>query len=1066
MTNFFIYSITASRYPAADKDSREGQLDKWTKYPILLAVDEEGRLAHIVPNGYTPYVLFKSEASLEELEEAAQFMDIVYYKNRGGLRVEECHMTPVVGFTNNRSDKMYKLFYDRLNIRSKLVKRLREEGIGATKHDLDELVKRLSWMRDKLATKFGKNVTPAVYPVVPHHTRIRDTTLFLHVSGLKLGEWVSVPQETVVHMPPAFATVHWLVYTHVCNITALDQSDPSLPAVPPLTLTFVRVFGHSSTTTSTSVYAADANIDGDHIENITLASHRLDRPPENVGDLNMTTISYNSYTVMDETTGRPDSAMSEKSMLNALRRYMERESPAILVQWGDDCNDILYIHRRSAKYPVHDGNPKWSRPMDVGLSTIRSAFVREQRMEDPDRLLDITHFGRERCDLLCILQKFMVSPPLDGYTIPDVHAHPKMIRDTSACPLPDDTVTGPRSPLSDIQRRAEQEMRVMVSVARDNTFVTNQMSISALCDLELNRVVERGQQARSFQCFVRRYHQEHLYINEDTLDKQYLIVRRPRSKSSYPDPPWIENPTPEEFARRCIRGKPYPASHYEAKDEKVDEKEEQVERPTKRRRVTLMDMLKGSSIKTSVPKNKPKTKTAPGQQGKTKKAFSGGFVIPPVPGVYTQPAQAVCTLDFASLYPSIVVGSVICYMRVVYDRRWLDDPRATKEYIPLDNDTCCVMITHYDSVPIRSVTNHIIKDIMMLRAKFKKLMKAATGFKRKSLNAVQLSAKVVQNASSFGFLGSTTSGLTCLALAASICAIGQWQNKVARHQAMLYGCKCVYGDTDSIMVQFPVDTTKFTTRDEILRDVRRQAIELAAHTTKLYKHPNELEFESIKSPMIMTRKKKTYAALEHDDSPDSWIKKKPKELIKGMTITKRDKCAFVREFGQPLVVRELLVEKHDVERAVRCARKHLATFNDRPQTAEEVGRYTITCKLGAEYADPKTAKACVLADMIADHTGIRPRPGRRLAFVVVKNNKAKKLVDQVMPVCVYLSKPGAYRLCAAYYFNKQFLLAVKQATDMHPDVYAAIVKETKAHLTRILHKQCGQRTLMCRLSPK
>ena len=54
-----------------------------------------------------------------------------------------------------------------------------------------------------------------------------------------------------------------------------------------------------------------------------------------------------------------------------------------------------------------------------------------------------------------------------------------------------------------------------------------------------------------------------------------------------------------------------------------------------------------------------------GSESKTGKGFQGAFVLDPKPGFYLEP---IATLDFASLYPSIMIRHNLCYTTIIYDR--------------------------------------------------------------------------------------------------------------------------------------------------------------------------------------------------------------------------------------------------------------------------------------------------------------------------------------------------------------------------------------------------------------
>ena len=56
----------------------------------------------------------------------------------------------------------------------------------------------------------------------------------------------------------------------------------------------------------------------------------------------------------------------------------------------------------------------------------------------------------------------------------------------------------------------------------------------------------------------------------------------------------------------------------------------------------------------------------------TEGGFEGAFVLDPIPDYYTLP---IATLDFASLYPSIMMAHNLCYTTLIRDRRVLKQLR-------------------------------------------------------------------------------------------------------------------------------------------------------------------------------------------------------------------------------------------------------------------------------------------------------------------------------------------------------------------------------------------------------
>jgi len=116
-------------------------------------------------------------------------------------------------------------------------------------------------------------------------------------------------------------------------------------------------------------------------------------------------------------------------------------------------------------------------------------------------------------------------------------------------------------------------------------------------------------------------------------------------------------------------------------------------------------------------------------------------------------------------------------MRVVYDPKWLNDPKCELQYIPLNDEECAVFVYKYNGKVVQTILPAIMKMIMESRAAIKRKMKVEKDpFVKATLDCMQLTEKI-RNNGAYGFLGSNTSGMQCNALAAMICMLGAWQNR-------------------------------------------------------------------------------------------------------------------------------------------------------------------------------------------------------------------------------------------------------------------------------------------------
>jgi len=168
--------------------------------------------------------------------------------------------------------------------------------------------------------------------------------------------------------------------------------------------------------------------------------------------------------------------------------------------------------------------------------------------------------------------------------------------------------------------------------------------------------------------------------------------------------------------------------------------------------------------------------------------FQGATVLEAKTGYYTRP---VAGLDFASLYPSIMIAHNMCYSTVVLDQKFNNLPNF--EYSTIDcNENLSVSFVQNQP----GVLSGILQSLWKNRKVTKKEMNAATDpFVKTVLNAKQLAIKVSMN-SIYGFTGATVGALPCLEISQSVTGCGrqmiqQTQDYAKNH----FQCEIVYGDS-------------------------------------------------------------------------------------------------------------------------------------------------------------------------------------------------------------------------------------------------------------------------------
>ena len=170
--------------------------------------------------------------------------------------------------------------------------------------------------------------------------------------------------------------------------------------------------------------------------------------------------------------------------------------------------------------------------------------------------------------------------------------------------------------------------------------------------------------------------------------------------------------------------------------------------------------------------------------------FQGATVLEAKVGYYNRP---VAGLDFASLYPSIMIAHNMCYSTIVLDSKYNNLPGVEYSTIDCGNG---LSFTFVQNQP--GVLSGILQTLWKSRKVTKKEMNASTElFVKTVLNAKQLAIKVSMN-SIYGFTGAVVGVLPCLGISQSVTGCGremiqQTQDYAKNH----FACEIVYGDSVS-----------------------------------------------------------------------------------------------------------------------------------------------------------------------------------------------------------------------------------------------------------------------------
>ncbi|KAF7794322.1 hypothetical protein EIP86_005456 [Pleurotus ostreatoroseus] len=349
--------------------------------------------------------------------------------------------------------------------------------------------------------------------------------------------------------------------------------------------------------------------------------------------------------------------------------------------------------------------------------------------------------------------------------------------------------------------------------------------------------------------------------------------------------------------------------------------------------------------------------------------YEGATVIEPKKGFYAVP---IATLDFSSLYPSIMMAHNLCYTTLL-DKNVIDRLQLQKDvdYIQTPNNDFFVK-----SHKRKGLLPTILEDLITARKRAKADLKKETDpFKRAVLDGRQLALKISAN-SVYGFTGATIGKLPCLAISSSTTAYGRQMIEKTKQEVEAEYCtanghqhdaEVIYGDTDSVMIKFgPTD----------LPTVMAMGSQAADFVTAKFIKPIKLEFEKVYFPYLLISKKR-YAGLY-------WTKteKYDKMDTKGIETVRRDNCRLVSTVISTCL-HKLLIDR-DVKGAEDYAKQIIA---DLLQNKIDMSQLVITKALAKADYSAKQAHVELAERMKQRDAGSAPALGDRVAYVIIKGVK-------------------------------------------------------------------------------
>lgn len=388
--------------------------------------------------------------------------------------------------------------------------------------------------------------------------------------------------------------------------------------------------------------------------------------------------------------------------------------------------------------------------------------------------------------------------------------------------------------------------------------------------------------------------------------------------------------------------------------------------------------------------------------------YEGAIVVEPTKGFHDVP---VATLDFASLYPSIMMSHNLCYSTVIfpefarlYHMQLLRDYWQRQRYLFADDaitpvDSSGNPFFVYDKVYRGNMPSTML-ELKMERKRFKALLKIETDLYRECVHlglkvapdgrplsilkrnigwysCMEQQIKLVMN-SGYGFVGlSRVRGQLAMPMVAeTVTLYGQHAIQTARltvermineDHGYTFRMRVIYGDTDSVFIR-PYGPGSEHITVQFMMQLGKY---LARTVTTVFEGKLELEFEKVYYPLLL-KGKKNYIGVKWEPDGSRKLDRK------GVRSKRRDSNNMQRKVTR-IIEREAIDRRRvplcisKIRRLVRRVRRGLVPLHDMSFTG------SFTKSLSQYNPQPNAAYVAAQKEML--RTGRVTQPGERLRYV-------------------------------------------------------------------------------------
>ena len=674
-----------------------------------------------------------------------------------------------------------------------------------------------------------------------------------------------------------------------------------------------------------------------------------------------------------------ESYETEQEVLMAWQKLIQRVDPDILYSYNGDCFDCYYLNERAKKLGIAEEFLQLSRLIE------KPAFIKHETFSSG--AYGTTHYnrmimyGRINFDVLILVKR---EKKLASYKLDDVAF--EILKQNKHDVTPDQLFTyfcaGNPDQLRIIAEYCIQDTLLPQRIVDKLDILTNQIEMSNITYVPLRYLLERGQQIKVFSQIVRKTmpagflipHFQQKYWNAFTIYRKGDIVSyRPRSGSKTEDQPLRGCGQSPSYALADSKGIGVIGDTGDDGDQYMAIEESKDSPPIqKHEKSGTMKINKACWIVYKEAK------------------FKGATVFEPKIGLH----DLITTLDFASLYPSIIRDNCLCYSTIVLDKDYANVPGV--EYISVSNaglagnaETKASFSKFVQNT--NAIMPNLLKELLENRKRVKKAMETEKDPLKKSImNSTQLAYKISAN-SAYGFFASNM--LTCKQISSAVTTIGRkmiedtktFCETTFKHHCIKEGLtppgfqvETVAGDTDSVLLKFtnilpPPNLPQ--TAEEIKQCKLEKSFELGKlcgkmATKTLFNKTGvvSLDFEKCYFPLVTLGKKRYIGNLYSTPKKPDYVD------CKGIELKRRDSSVLVKVLYQRII--DIIMEKS--EAGVPDAIKYIQTQLERLITGDfSLDHFVITKSLRDQYkikAHPSTKNNYKINDFFGSSSLLTSTP--------------------------------------------------------------------------------------------